>query len=49
LDRLRRSLGDLIALSKTLERRGIGVEDLKAQIDTISNGGHLVLHLFVAP
>jgi hypothetical protein len=34
LDRLGRSLSDLIGLSKTLEQRGIGLKSLKEQIDT---------------
>ena len=48
LDRLGRYLGDLIALSKTLERRGVGLKSLKEQIDTTSSGGRLVFHMFAA-
>jgi DNA invertase Pin-like site-specific DNA recombinase len=48
LDRLGRSLGDLIELSRTLERRGVGLKSLKEQIDTSSSGGRLVFHLFAA-
>jgi DNA invertase Pin-like site-specific DNA recombinase len=48
LDRLGRSLGDLIELSRTLEQRGIGLKSLKEQIDTSSSGGRLVFHLFGA-
>ena len=48
LDRLGRSLGDLIALRKTLERRGVGLKSLKEQIDTTSSGGRLVFHMFAA-
>jgi DNA invertase Pin-like site-specific DNA recombinase len=48
LDRLGRSLGDLIAFSKTLEQRGVGLKSLKEQIDTTSSGGHLVFHMFGA-
>jgi DNA invertase Pin-like site-specific DNA recombinase len=48
LDRLGRSLSDLIMLSKTLEQRGIGLKSLKEQIDTSSSGGRLVFHMFGA-
>jgi DNA invertase Pin-like site-specific DNA recombinase len=48
LDRLGRSLGDLIELSKALEQRGVGLKSLKEQIDTSSSGGRLVFHLFGA-
>jgi DNA invertase Pin-like site-specific DNA recombinase len=48
LDRLGRSLGDLIALGRTLERRGVGLKSLKEQIDTTSSGGRLVFHMFGA-
>src|SRR5215213_1847875 len=48
LDRLGRSLSDLIGLSKTLERRGVGLKSLKEQIDTTSSGGRLVFHMFGA-
>ena len=48
LDRLGRSLSDLIVLSKTLERRGVGLKSLKEQIDTTSSGGRLVFHMFGA-
>lgn len=48
LDRLGRSLKDLIALVETLEARGIGLKSLKENIDTTSSGGKLVFHLFGA-
>src|SRR5215208_4652068 len=48
LDRLGRSLSDLIGFSKTLERRGVGLKSLKEQIDTTSSGGRLVFHMFGA-
>lgn len=48
LDRLGRSLKDLIALVETLDRRGIGLKSLQENIDTTSSGGRLVFHLFGA-
>ena len=45
LDRLGRSLKDLIALVETLEAKGIGLKSLKENIDTTSGGGKLVFHL----
>lgn len=48
LDRLGRSLKDLIALVETLGTRGIGLKSLKESIDTTSSGGKLVFHLFGA-
>ena len=48
LDRLGRSLKDLIALVETLDTRGIGLKSLKESIDTTSSGGKLVFHLFGA-
>jgi len=48
LDRLGRSLKDLIHLVEQLERRGIGLKSLKENIDTTSSGGKLVFHLFGA-
>lgn len=48
LDRLGRSLRDLIALGEALERRGIGLRSLKEQVDTTSSGGRLVFHMFGA-
>jgi len=48
LDRLGRSLKDLIALVEALEAQGIGLQSLKESIDTTSSGGKLVFHLFGA-
>jgi len=48
LDRLGRSLKDLIALAEKLESRGIALKSLQENIDTGSSGGKLVFHLFGA-
>ncbi len=48
LDRLGRSLKDLIALVEKLESRGIALKSLQENIDTSSSGGKLVFHLFGA-
>jgi DNA invertase Pin-like site-specific DNA recombinase len=48
LDRLGRSLKDLIARAETLETRGAGLKSLQEAIDTNSTGGRLVFHLFGA-
>ncbi|WP_395831872.1 recombinase family protein [Elstera sp.] len=48
LDRLGRSLKDLIRLVETLEARKIGLRSLQEAIDTSSSGGRLVFHLFGA-
>lgn len=48
LDRLGRSLKDLIALVETLEAQSVGLKSLKEHIDTTSSGGKLVFHLFGA-
>jgi DNA invertase Pin-like site-specific DNA recombinase len=48
LDRLGRSLHDLIVLAKTLEAAGIGLMSLQENIDTTTSGGRLVFHLFGA-
>jgi DNA invertase Pin-like site-specific DNA recombinase len=48
LDRLGRSLKDLIALVEKLETRGIALQSLQENIDTRSSGGKLVFHLFGA-
>jgi DNA invertase Pin-like site-specific DNA recombinase len=47
LDRLGRSLKQLIHLVETLDQRGIGLRSLQENIDTTS-GGRLVFHLFGA-
>ena len=48
LDRLGRSLHDLILLGKTLDEAGIGLVSVQEKIDTGSSGGRLVFHLFGA-
>jgi DNA invertase Pin-like site-specific DNA recombinase len=48
LDRLGRSLKDLIQTMETLEERGIELQSLQESIATTSSGGKLVFHLFGA-
>jgi DNA invertase Pin-like site-specific DNA recombinase len=48
LDRLGRSLKDLIALVEELEKRKIGSRSLQENIDTTSRGGKLIFHMFDA-
>jgi DNA invertase Pin-like site-specific DNA recombinase len=48
LDRLGRSLKDLIALVEELENRQIGLRSLQENIDTTTSGGRLTFHLFGA-
>lgn len=48
LDRLGRSLGDLIALVGSLKAMGCGFKSLTEAIDTGTAGGELVFHLFGA-
>ena len=48
LDRLARSLKQLIETIEDLERRGIGFRSITEQIDTTSAGGRLVFHIFGA-
>jgi len=48
LDRLGRSLRDLIVLARTLDDAGIGLMSLHEKIDTSSSGGELILHMFGA-
>lgn len=48
LDRLGRSLKDLIALFEELENRKIGFRSLQENIDTTTSGGKLIFHLFGA-
>ena len=48
LDRLGRSLRDLIQLTQDLQLRGIGLESLTEKIDTVSPTGKLVFHVFAA-
>ncbi|WP_083583269.1 recombinase family protein [Phormidesmis priestleyi] len=46
LDRLGRSLKDLIALVEALETRQIGLRSLQENIDTTTSSGKLIFHLF---
>jgi DNA invertase Pin-like site-specific DNA recombinase len=48
LDRLGRSLKDLIANVALLKERGVGFRSLAESIDTTTAGGQLVFHLFGA-
>ncbi|MEU8347684.1 recombinase family protein [Spirillospora sp. NPDC048832] len=48
LDRLGRSLQDLIAIVAGLRERGIGFRSLHEAIDTTTPGGRLVFHVFAA-
>jgi DNA invertase Pin-like site-specific DNA recombinase len=48
LDRLGRTLKQLIELITTFDERGIGFRSLTEQIDTTSSGGRLVFHIFGA-
>jgi DNA invertase Pin-like site-specific DNA recombinase len=49
LDRLARSLQDLITLTVELHRRGIGFKSLHEALDTTTPGGRLVFHVLAAP
>jgi DNA invertase Pin-like site-specific DNA recombinase len=48
LDRLGRSLKDLVEIVHALEERGIGFQSLTENIDTTSAGGRLIFHVFAA-
>ena len=48
LDRLGRSLKQLIETVNTLEGRGIGFKSLTEEINTTSSGGKLIFHIFGA-
>lgn len=48
LDRLGRSLADLIRIVTGLEQRGIAFESLTEKIDTSSAAGKLIFHLFAS-
>ena len=48
LDRLGRSLKDLIARAESLRTQGIGLRSLKEAIDTDSSAGQLIFHIFGA-
>jgi DNA invertase Pin-like site-specific DNA recombinase len=48
LDRLGRSLADLVRIINDLEARSIGFESLTEKIDTTSAAGRLIFHMFGA-
>jgi DNA invertase Pin-like site-specific DNA recombinase len=48
LDRLGRSLPDLVRVAGELEHRQIGLESLTEKIETVSSTGKLVFHVFAA-
>jgi DNA invertase Pin-like site-specific DNA recombinase len=48
LDRLGRSLKDLLDIVTTLEHRGIGFKSLQESMDTTTPGGKLIFHVFSA-
>ena len=48
LDRLGRSLHDLIVLGRKLDEMGIGLMSVQEKINTSSSGGRLVFHMFGA-
>jgi DNA invertase Pin-like site-specific DNA recombinase len=48
LDRLGRSVRDLIDIVEDLHQRGVALKSLRETIDTSSAGGRLVVHVFAA-
>lgn len=48
LDRLGRSIQDLISIVAGLRKRGIGFRSLHESLDTTTPGGRLVFHVFAA-
>ena len=48
LDRMGRSLKDLIARAEELKEKGVGLRSLQESIDTTSSGGQLIFHMFGA-
>ena len=48
LDRLARSVRQLVETAEDLQRRGIGLKVLTQDIDTTTPGGRLVFHVFAA-
>lgn len=48
LDRLGRSLRDLLALADQFEKEGVGLSSIKDKIDTTTSGGKLVFQVFGA-
>ena len=48
LDRLGRSLKDLVEIVQGLEERGVGFQSITESIDTTNAGGKLIFHVFAA-
>jgi len=48
LDRLGRSLSELVRIAGQLEHRKIGLESIMEKIETVSSAGKLVFHVFAA-
>jgi DNA invertase Pin-like site-specific DNA recombinase len=48
LDRLGRSIKELLALVESLQERGIGFRSLRESLDTTTPGGKLVFHVFAS-
>lgn len=48
LDRLGRSLRDLLALAEKLEEEGVGLSSIEDKIDTTTSGGKLIFQVFGA-
>lgn len=48
LDRLGRSMKDLLDVVSKLEANGVELSSLKEKIDTTSSGGRLIFHIFAA-
>jgi DNA invertase Pin-like site-specific DNA recombinase len=48
LDRLARSLSDLIWIIENLEKKGVSFKSITENLDTTSHGGKLVFHIFGA-
>lgn len=48
LDRLGRSLRDLLALAEQFEDEGVGLSSIKDKIDTTTSGGRLIFQVFGA-
>ena len=48
LDRLARSLKDLVELMHDLDRRGVGFRSVTETVDTTNAGGRLIFHIFGA-
>lgn len=48
LDRLGRSLKELIELVGGLQERGVGFKSLKESLDTTTTGGRLIFHVFAS-